>query len=86
MRIAIFVQGGTAETRGARYIARFATDAQGAAFVKAKSSGYALSEIEEDPIEDGAVLTLAALYPECEHGLSLQLCAGPGHYPADERY
>lgn len=22
---------------------------------------------------------------ECEHGLALWLCAGPGHYPADER-
>ena len=22
----------------------------------------------------------------CEHGLSAQLCAGPGHYPMDERY
>lgn len=23
------------------------------------------------------------LYPKCEHGLSLRLCAGPGHYPSD---
>jgi hypothetical protein len=22
-------------------------------------------------------------FPTCEHGLSAQLCAGPGHYPAD---
>lgn len=28
-------------------------------------------------------LTAAALNPECEHGLSLALCAGPGHYPVD---
>lgn len=23
---------------------------------------------------------------ECEHGLSLALCAGPGHYPSDEAF
>lgn len=22
-------------------------------------------------------------YPRCEHGMSAQLCAGPGHYPMD---
>lgn len=33
-----------------------------------------------DPI--GAEL-LEFLSPTCEHGLSLMLCAGPGHYPAD---
>ncbi len=26
------------------------------------------------------------LWPSCEHGLSLALCAGPGHYPADNEY
>lgn len=27
----------------------------------------------------------APAYEACEHGLSASLCAGPGHYPADER-
>lgn len=26
---------------------------------------------------------LALLNPTCEHGLSANLCAGPGHYPID---
>jgi hypothetical protein len=26
----------------------------------------------------------AYLYPTCEHGLSLDLCYGPQHYPYDE--
>lgn len=32
---------------------------------------------------DSFPLTWAALNPVCEHGLSLRLCAGPGHYPHD---
>jgi hypothetical protein len=26
------------------------------------------------------------LWPSCEHGLSLRLCAGPGHYPIYHPY
>jgi hypothetical protein len=27
----------------------------------------------------------AFLWPSCEHGMSAQLCAGPGHYPSDDQ-
>src|SRR3954469_24890641 len=36
------------------------------------------------PVPEAAVKTLAALYPECEHGLSAALCMGPDHYPSIE--
>lgn len=36
--------------------------------------------------EDLAAAADALLDPPCEHGLSSSLCAGPGHYPMDDRY
>lgn len=41
------------------------------------------SETEEYPIPLSAGRLLTLLYPTCEHGLSADLCAGPGHYPMD---
>ena len=43
--------------------------------------GYLVIEEDQDLIN--YPLTAEALYPSCEHGLSLSLCAGPGHYPMD---
>ncbi len=41
-------------------------------------------EIEELPLDYDLYPRLAsALYPLCEHGMSLSLCAGPSHYPMD---
>lgn len=39
--------------------------------------------VEEIPIALAYDRLLAVLFPECEHGLSLAMCAGPGHYPMD---
>lgn len=41
---------------------------------------------QEDEVWATADLTVAALYPTCEHGMSLSLCYGPYHFPsaADE--
>jgi hypothetical protein len=59
-------------------------DSKAAEFVKARES-YCAIWIDEE-FEGGLVgwpETEKVLYPECEHGLSLWLCAGPEHYPAD---
>lgn len=48
--------------------------------------GLAVSECWDEGVENdwsAFPLTSAALNPTCEHGLSLALCAGPGHYPMD---
>lgn len=42
-----------------------------------------VSEIEDDGAEPVGEELMEFLSPTCEHGLSLTLCAGPGHYPAD---
>lgn len=43
----------------------------------------AAHEVEELPIDAQYGRLLDALNPLCEHGMSLALCAGPGHYPMD---
>lgn len=60
-----------------------------------KAQGYefgnhAWYELEDDPItpqvgpiSEDALFLHEFLYPSCEHGLSLAMCAGPGHYPPD---
>lgn len=45
--------------------------------------GHLVIMEDENQELDDFPLTYDALYPECEHGLSLSLCAGPGHYPMD---
>jgi len=56
-------------------------DAMAAAYVA--SHGHLVISYDDDNEPNRFPLTVAALYPECEHGLSLSLCTGPGHYPAD---
>lgn len=54
-----------------------------------RTTGYTVGQqsyrvIFDVPEADAAGATLMDfLSPTCEHGLSLSLCAGPGHYPAD---
>lgn len=57
-------------------------DATAAAFIAARTSYTAIEEVGDAECDDYAAwpLTYAALYPECEHGLSLRLCEGPMHY------
>jgi len=51
------------------------------AFLDARKSTHAW-DVEELPA--GMPELDAYLYPTCEHGLSLDLCYGPQHYPYDE--
>jgi hypothetical protein len=51
---------------------------------------HAICELEAEPlvppagpVGEDVLRLLDVLYPQCEHGLSLDLCAGPGHYPPD---
>ena len=67
------------------YRATFATDAAAVDFIARKSSTHAFAvlndeEAEGDAIEAAFPLTIEALFPVCEHGLSLQLCSGPNHF------
>lgn len=56
-------------------------DERAVAYMAAR--GHLVIEGGEDVDWDLYPLTFAALNPECEHGMALWLCAGPGHYPAD---
>jgi hypothetical protein len=56
-------------------------DAMAAEYVR--THGHLTISGDEHNEWDAFPLVTAALYPQCEHGMSLWLCAGPGHYPAD---
>ncbi|AVD99370.1 hypothetical protein SEA_BILLNYE_198 [Streptomyces phage BillNye] len=58
-------------------------DARAANYVK--RNVHLVFLIDDDQL-DGHPLLQEALYPSCEHGLSLSLCAGPGHYPMDNQF
>ena len=58
-------------------------EAHAVAYIDRKSSTCAFFEVEETEIDLSLPLLLDKLYPSCEHGLSLSLCAGPQHYPYD---
>ena len=62
------------------YNVTFSTEEQAVAYIAARQSTHAF-HCEADLT--GLDALAEALYPTCEHGLSLQLCAGPGHYPMD---
>lgn len=54
-------------------------------YVQARTKTHAIWEDEDAPITDDFMGLRDVLYPVCAHGLSLHLCAGPGHY-APDRY
>lgn len=49
-------------------------------YIQNKTDRFARWEHEDYPVDDKFVKLLDVLYPTCGHGLSLSLCAGPGHY------
>lgn len=49
------------------------------AFV-ARREAYPVGEL---PIDGAYERLLMVMFPECEHGLDLSSCCGPGHYPMD---
>lgn len=71
---------------GRSYRVGFATEEAAVDFVERKRESCALGEVEGTPVPSRYGRLLAALYPECDHGLSLQLCYGPGHYPPDSAF
>jgi hypothetical protein len=58
-------------------------DAIAAEYIKRK--GHLVIMCDDEQL-DNYPLTYNALYPSCEHGLSLSLCAGPNHYPMDNEF
>ena len=68
------------------YKATFSTEAQALAFLAPRSTTHAWEEIRHLHGQDAGSVPatwtklLDFLYPTCEHGLSLDLCAGPDHY------
>lgn len=71
--------------RSTGYTATFANDEQALAFCQARVATHVFHELEDHPLPEHCSMELYALvYPKCEHGLSLDLCAGPQHYPYDE--
>lgn len=74
--------------QGSSYVVRFDgpdPEVHALAYVSARTSTHHVDAVEWDPFSFTAFPRLAeALYPQCHHGLSLDLCADPiGHYPRD---
>lgn len=72
-------------TRGAMTKVVFPTDALAAAYIA--SHGHLVLEPDTDAegnpaIPEGWDLTMDALFPLCEHGMSASLCMGPDHFPS----
>jgi len=76
------------------YTAEFASGDQAVAFMTRNAANHSITEMEDrpvapmyGPVTPDVIRLLDALYPQCEHGLSLELCYGPQHYPSadDER-
>lgn len=53
------------------------------AYVARNGANY-VEEYEDNPVGSEFTRLLDALYPLCEHGMSLSLCNGPQHYWYDE--
>jgi hypothetical protein len=72
---------GCGATSGSSWTATFdGPDAErwALAYVSARSSTHAFSESRVNPVAARFAKLLDMLHPTCEHGLSLDLCAGPG--------
>jgi hypothetical protein len=61
------------------YRVSFATETQAVDFVNRKSSTHCFG-VEDDFDDRAAALLTEALWPTCEHGLTLQFCGGPMHW------
>lgn len=67
---------------GHDYTITFATEQQAIAYISRKRSTTNFLQRGDFPLDEYPAL-LSVLYPSCEHGLSAQLCYGPGHYAPD---
>ena len=65
----------------------FASDQVAADYIARNSHRFAFYIEDLDSLPLDWEKTYNALFPQCEHGLSLSFCANPsdpnGHYPAD---
>ena len=57
------------------------TDELAAAYVRERGDRLCFHAEDAEADWQQWPLLMEALYPTCEHGLSAQLCYGPGHYP-----
>jgi hypothetical protein len=54
------------------------------AFLDSRRSTHAFHEVEDAWVNGWIYPELFDyMYPQCEHGMLLTLCYGPGHYPPD---
>ena len=65
---------------------KFDSDKVAADYIAKNKNRFAFHLEDFDSLPLDWDLTYEALFPQCEHGLSAWLCAGPGHYPADNRF
>lgn len=61
-------------------------DAEAAAidYIQRRVDTHAIQELEDKPLRDYPSLR-RTLYPLCDHGMSLDLCEGPFHYPSADQ-
>lgn len=67
------------------YRVGFSTEEQAEKFISDRRHTHVIREIETEPIPATWGKLLDALYPLCEHQMSLQFCHGPGHFMSDEQ-
>jgi len=67
------------------YRAHFPSEDQALDFIATRTQTHSFRELEDHQLPEDCNPDLqAALYPKCEHGLFLDLCAGPQHYEYDD--
>lgn len=69
--------------QGHNYTVTFSTEDQALAYIAPRLSTSVIAEREDSRIPKDWTRLLKLLYPTCEHGLSADLCYGPGHYAPD---
>jgi hypothetical protein len=68
------------------FLAHFAREKDAVSYLVRKNDeqAYNIQEELDRPVPREFKTLIKLLYPECEHGLDLNLCYGPQHYPYDE--
>jgi hypothetical protein len=64
----------------------FASDQVAADYIARNSHRFAFYIEDLDNLPLDWEKTYNALFPQCSHGLSMRLCVGPNHYPADNAW
>jgi hypothetical protein len=69
----------TAPGRSHGYRATFHREGQALRFITSRPD-HGFAELESEPLAEQYARLIRALYPQCEHGLSAELCGGPMHW------